>query len=130
MKTRILFADDEPDIMATIKLLLEVHGFVVTSAYDGDEAYALAQEDKYDLFLLDVLLPKTLGDDLGKLLQRNPRNAKTPIIFLTNLPLEALTGTPDSQKMPIQRDAKGSLYVRKNCSDEELIAAIKFALKK
>ena len=130
MPTKILFADDEPDIVATIKMLLEIHGYRVTSAYDGDEAFVLAQEDKYDLFLLDVLIPKTLGDDLGALLRRDPRNAKTPIIYLTNLPLEALTGLSETEKIPFQQDSKGNFYVQKNCSDEDLLAAIQLALKK
>src|SRR5512135_2672447 len=110
--TKILYVDDEPDISTTIKFTLELQGFSVTLAYDGDEGYRLAQEGDFDVYLLDVLLPRTMGDALGAKLKRNPRTARVPIIFLTNLPLESLTGDKkDGAGDLIQKDAEGNYYL-------------------
>ncbi len=58
---RILIADDEEDIVETIKFGLEQEGFEVLTANDGFEAFALTGIEKPDMVILDVMMPKENG---------------------------------------------------------------------
>jgi DNA-binding response OmpR family regulator len=58
---RILIADDEEDIVESIKFALDQEGFEVVTANDGFEAFALTGMEKPDLVILDVMMPKENG---------------------------------------------------------------------
>jgi len=124
MITKILLVDDEPDIVAVMKLTLETKGFNVITAYDGEEGFKKAKQERPDLIILDVLMPKVLGDDMATKLRNDPDTYHIPVIFLTNLPLNFLTGSEEDESI-IQRDSRGNIYIQKTCSEEELLAAIK-----
>jgi CheY-like chemotaxis protein len=124
---RILLVDDEPDFVAVIKLTLEMKGYQVLAAYDGEEALAMITKEMPDLIILDVLMPKISGDDVAAALKNSPATYSIPIIFLTNVPLEFLT-TVNIKNRFFQRDSHGSIYLRKSCSEDELLAAIGQAL--
>ncbi len=80
MKKRILVVDDEKAIVKGLKFSLEQEGYVIDSAYDGDEAIELAKKNEYDLVVLDVMLPKKDGMEVC----RQIRGFSTmPIIMLT-----------------------------------------------
>ena len=72
MGKRILVVDDEKLIVKGIRFSLEQDGYSVDCAYDGEEALKLAKENAYDMILLDVMLPKhdgfEVGDDMDKIL--------------------------------------------------------------
>lgn len=127
MAKRILVVDDEVDFMAIIKLTLENNGYEVITAYDGQEGFSKARETMPDLIIMDVLLPKIMGDELLNLIEREPETEGTPIILLTNLPLMYLTGKMHHQSV-IEKDSKGHILVRKDCSEEQLISAIEESL--
>ena len=61
MGKRVLVVDDEKLIVKGIRFSLEQDGMEVTCAYDGEEALQLAKEQKFDIILLDVMLPKLNG---------------------------------------------------------------------
>lgn len=82
-KQKILIADDEPDIRLILKRYLELDGFEVAAAADGREAYEKACAAKYDLMLLDVMMPAINGWEVCKKLKADPRTKDTPIIILT-----------------------------------------------
>ena len=65
----ILIADDEVDIVETLKFVLETEGFNVITAYDGEEALKSAKEFMPDLMLLDVMMPKMNGYKVSRLLK-------------------------------------------------------------
>ena len=65
----ILIVDDEPDIVETIKFLVESEGFCCLTAFDGEEALKLAKEKRPDLIILDVMLPKINGYKVSRLLK-------------------------------------------------------------
>lgn len=73
---KILIAEDEKPINDLIRFNLELVGHECTSAFDGAEALTEAQTGKYDLILLDVMMPKLSGFDII------PR-IDTPVIFVT-----------------------------------------------
>ena len=61
MSKRVLVVDDEKLIVKGIRFSLEQDGMKVDCAYDGEEALEFAQNNEYDIILLDVMLPKFTG---------------------------------------------------------------------
>lgn len=80
MSKRVLVVDDEKLIVKGIKFSLEQDEMDVDCAYDGEEAYNLAMANKYDMILLDVMLPKMDGFEV---LQKIRETSKVPVIMLT-----------------------------------------------
>ena len=76
---RILIVEDEIAISNLIKLNLTKAGYDCTTAYDGMEAANMLEEQKYDLVLLDIMLPKIDGYELMEYI----RTLQIPAIFLT-----------------------------------------------
>ena len=81
MKPRILFVEDHDDTRSMIRLLLGNRGYQVETAESANEGLALAQNESFDLFLLDY----QLGDGNGKELCQKIRefDAATPILFFS-----------------------------------------------
>jgi DNA-binding response OmpR family regulator len=81
----VLVADDEPNILRSIKLVLEEEGYQVLTATDGEETLNISLSEKIDLIILDLKLPKLSGLDVYRSLKDNKRSALIPIIILTAL---------------------------------------------
>lgn len=80
MARRVLVVDDEKLIVKGIRFSLEQDGMDVDSAYDGEEALELARTNKYDIILLDIMLPEMTGYEVCQ----NIRGfSDVPIIMLT-----------------------------------------------
>jgi two-component system alkaline phosphatase synthesis response regulator PhoP len=80
----ILVADDEPHIGRIIKMKLEQGPFRVSLAYDGQEALDFVNgEEKVDLVLLDLMMPKLSGLDVLKQIREQERFKSLPCIILT-----------------------------------------------
>ena len=78
---RILLVEDEQGLILTLTDRLESEGFDVHSAADGKLGFEMAVEGKYDLILLDVMLPKKNGYDVCRDLRQ--KGIATPILMLT-----------------------------------------------
>jgi two-component system response regulator ChvI len=78
---KILFVDDEPDIIYSIKRVLEANGFVVDSYTDPILALSNFKPSLYDLLILDIKMPKISGLDLYQKMKEIDSNVK--ICFLT-----------------------------------------------
>jgi len=80
----ILIADDEPHIGRIIKMKLEQGPFRVSIAYDGQEALDFINgDDKLDLVLLDLMMPRLSGLDVLRLVREQERFKSLPCIILT-----------------------------------------------
>jgi CheY-like chemotaxis protein len=79
----ILIADDEPEIVDLVRLLLEWEGYTVIGAKNGEEALARAQATLPALILLDVRMPKMSGLEVLEHLQAEPELAKIPVVMLS-----------------------------------------------
>ena len=79
----ILVADDEPEIVDLVRLLLEWEGYTVAQASNGEEAVAQAQAIAPDLILLDVRMPKMDGLEVLERLQSDPALAGIPVVMLS-----------------------------------------------
>ena len=82
---RILIADDEQDILEIMTYNLQLHGYEVACAKDGDEAIQKAKEFNPELIILDIMMPKKNGIEVCKILRSQPTFNDTIIIFLTAL---------------------------------------------
>jgi len=82
-KKRILVVDDEPGIQATLRARLEANGYEVLLASDGETGLQRAREEKPDLILLDLMLPRRDGYSVCRLLKFDNRFQHIPIIMLT-----------------------------------------------
>jgi DNA-binding response OmpR family regulator len=85
MAKKILFIEDESALQKTFGDLMEVKGYKMFSALDGELGINLAQTEKPDLILLDLVLPKIHGLDVLKKLKEVPATKNIPVIILTNL---------------------------------------------
>mgnify|MGYP001083275340 CR=1 FL=1 len=79
----ILIAEDERDIREFLMVALQVSGFNVVEARNGEEAVALANSHKPDLILLDVRMPKVTGFEACETLKASPNTRDIPVVFLS-----------------------------------------------
>ena len=78
---RILLVEDEENLHLAIKLNLELEHYNVSSVYNGKNAISKFREGRYDLIILDVMLPEISGFDICESIRLE--NSKIPILFLT-----------------------------------------------
>jgi DNA-binding response OmpR family regulator len=81
MIAKILVAEDDANIRQGLVATLESEGYGVTSAADGAQALKLFPQEKFDLVLLDVMMPKASGYDVCRELRA--KGATVPVLFLT-----------------------------------------------
>tara|TARA_Y100000782_G_C10188984_1_gene269090 strand:+ start:12936 stop:13643 length:708 start_codon:yes stop_codon:yes gene_type:complete len=81
MAYRILLVEDEETIVESLKLNLELEGYDLTIATDGEEAIQSFRKGRFDLVVLDVMLPKLDGFVVCQTIRLE--NTKVPILFLT-----------------------------------------------
>jgi len=82
---RILFAEDDRFIARALKDGLSEAGYTVFNAFDGEEAIKILKEEKPDLVLLDIVMPKMDGLAVLKEMSGNPKLRKIPIIVFSNV---------------------------------------------
>lgn len=83
VKTKVLIADDEPDILEFIQYNLEREGFEVATAKDGADALKKAKQHKPDLIILDIMMPELDGVEVCRELRSMPEFNSTIVAFLT-----------------------------------------------
>lgn len=82
----VLYVEDQPAVASVVFLELEQVGIAVTTARSGEQCLALAREKKFDVILLDQLLPKMDGIEICRRLKSDPALKGIPVIFLTAYP--------------------------------------------
>jgi two-component system, OmpR family, alkaline phosphatase synthesis response regulator PhoP len=80
---KILIVDDEPDIIEFLQYNLKKEGFKVVSANDGRQALVVAEQEKPDLIILDIMMPELDGVETCRILRSKKEFNQTPIAFLT-----------------------------------------------
>jgi DNA-binding response OmpR family regulator len=121
MPKKILLVEDELALRKTFSEVLEQEGYQVFSAIDGEEGLKLAQKEKPDLILLDLVLPKLYGFDVLRMLKESPETKDISVIILTNL-----ESTGDIEKA-VELGATTYL-VKANYSLESILEKVKEAL--
>jgi len=118
-KHQILLVEDEESLTEMIKFNLELEGYEVTPASDGDMALDLSENSKFDLCILDIMLPKVDGITVCKTLRS--RYQKIPILFLS----AKSTGSDRVEGLK----AGGDDYLTKPFNLEELLLRVKNLLR-
>ncbi|NQY74163.1 MAG: response regulator [Candidatus Margulisbacteria bacterium] len=118
--TKILIADDEPNILMLIGVLFEEMGFDVVRATDGDQAISMAHSEKPDIIITDVIMPKKNGFEVCKTIRSSTEISNIPIIILSALGDEynKITGFEEG----------ADDYITKPFNVEELKARVKAVL--
>lgn len=119
MSGRILLVDDESDIVDPVRYALERDGFEVDVARDGERALELAREQRFDLLLLDVMLPRLSGLDICRTLRGE---SDVPIILLTARDAEV------DRVLGLELGADD--YVTKPFSTAELVSRVRANLRR
>lgn len=82
-KKRILIVEDEESLLKLETILLTVKGFEVSGALTGNEALKKISVEKFDLILLDIMLPDIDGFEVCTLVKKDPRTSGIPVVMLT-----------------------------------------------
>jgi len=117
---RILIVEDERKVATFIKMGLEENSYIAEIANDGLTAEKMAQTSRYDLYILDIIIPGINGIELCKRLKN--ANPNIPVLMLTAL------GTTDDKITGF--DAGANDYLVKPFEFRELLARVKVLLKK
>ena len=83
VKRRVLIVDDEPSIAKILRKQMEVAGFDVTVAVDGEEGLAKIRDGRPELVILDVMLPKMNGHEVCAAVKQDTDLKAIPILMLT-----------------------------------------------
>jgi DNA-binding response OmpR family regulator len=83
MNTRVLVVDDEQDTLNLLRTILEISGYVPITTLNSVDAVDLAEAEKPDVVLLDIMMPKLDGFTLCKMMRTHTATQNLPIIFVT-----------------------------------------------
>lgn len=116
---RILVVDDDSHIREVVRFALEKAGHAIVEAEDGAKALELTQSDKFDLLVLDIVMPEIDGLEVCRSLQAE---ARVPIIFLSS--------RDDELDRVLGLELGADDYVTKPFSPRELVSRVKAVLRR
>ena len=119
MDARILLVEDDPSIREVTAIGLQAAGFEVTTASDGVEGLARAREDRPDLVLLDVMLPRMDGLEVCREIRRE-----------STVPIVMLTARGDTIDVVVGLESGADDYVTKPFEMAVLVARVRAALRR
>ena len=119
MAKKVLVVDDEKLIVKGIRFSLEQDGMEVPCAYDGEEALRLAQENKFDMILLDIMLPKMDGFEVCQAIRE-----------FSNMPIVMLTAKGDDMDKILGLEYGADDYITKPFNILEVKARIKAIMRR
>lgn len=118
----ILIADDEPNQIELMKFNLEKNGFLVKSAYNGEQALDMIYEKKPNVLIADWMMPKMSGIELCRILRSNKDTKLLPIIMLSARSEEA--------DKSLGLDTGADDYISKPFSPMELVSRVKALIRR
>jgi len=120
MPAKILLVDDDIDTLRLVGLLLQKQGYQVVAASNGHQALSMAQSEKPDLVLLDIMMPEIDGYEVCRRLRANSSTSSLPIIMFT------AKSSVDDKVTGFEVGADD--YLTKPTQPRELVAHIKAVL--
>ena len=118
----ILIADDEPNQIELMKFNLEKNGFLVKTAYNGEQALDMIYEKKPNVLIADWMMPKMSGIELCRILRSNKDTKLLPIIMLSARSEEA--------DKSLGLDTGADDYISKPFSPMELVSRVKALIRR
>lgn len=82
-KQLILVVDDDPDLVESVSMKLESEGFQVAKAYDGVEAWDRIKDEKPEMLILDVMMPRKNGYELCDEIKKDDKFKDITVLLLT-----------------------------------------------
>lgn len=116
-KPRILIVDDEPDLLSVLHFGLEVEGFDVLEASDGEQGLNMARQHTPDLIVLDLMLPRMDGYKVCRSLKFDERYRRIPVFILS-----ARSGETDRR---LALDLGADAYITKPYDMKDLVSRIR-----
>jgi CheY-like chemotaxis protein len=120
-KKKILLVDDDPDFIDAVQVVVESAGYDVEVAYDGKEALEKVAAAKFDLIVLDIMMPVMDGHQACKKIKGDPDTEDIPIILLTAV-ADHVTTTKYTHHDMLVSDAED--YLPKPVEPDELLERI------
>jgi len=120
-KPKILLVDDEPDLVQVVAMRLQVAGYEVVSAYDGQAGLEKVKEVKPDLVILDLMMPKLDGYKACRLLKFDERTKKIPVLIFT--------ARAQEQDIKLATECGADAYLTKPFEAQVLLEKIKDLLE-
>ena len=119
---KILVIEDMPDVRENIQEILEISGYEVVTAADGAEGVDVALDERPNLILCDVMMPRLDGFTVLNILSKRPETSDIPFVFLT-----AKTEKEDFRK---GMDLGADDYLTKPFTVEELLKVVETRMHK
>ena len=116
-KPRVLIVDDEPDLLSVLHFGLEVEGFDVLEASDGEQGLNMAREHTPDLIVLDLMLPRMDGYKVCRALKFDERYRRIPVFILS-----ARSGETDRR---LALDLGADAFITKPYDMKDLVSRIR-----
>jgi DNA-binding response OmpR family regulator len=119
---RALIVEDEPRIRELVALHLRLEGLTCVEVGDGDEALRVAHGERFDLIVLDLMLPGLDGVTVCRAIRRDSPNAETPILMLT--------ARSDESDKVLGLESGADDYLTKPFGIRELVARVRALLRR
>jgi len=113
----ILIVDDDPDIITSIKAVLDDSGAKLESATDGNTAVSLAEKHKPELVILDIMLPRKSGFLVLERLRQGRSRGETPYVIM-------ITGNQGQRHRQYAEALGVNVYLNKPFAMERLVEAV------
>ena len=120
-EAKVLIIDDEPKNIQVLASTLSEEGYQIEFTTNGSEAVNWATEDKFDLILLDIMMPELDGYQVCERIKQNKKSAGIPIIFLT--------ARTDQESIVNGFKAGAVDYITKPFKKDELLARVNTHIK-
>lgn len=118
MGKKILIIEDDRFLSSLMKARLEKEGFITTQAFDGEEALNLLKQEKPDLIVMDLIMPKVSGFELLESISVDPQISRIPVMILSNL-------GQDSDIDKVKRLGAVDYFVKVKTSIDDLVNHVK-----
>lgn len=118
---KILIVEDDKSFLWILRQSFSSEGFSVVFAQDGEEGLKMAEDEKPDLIVLDIMLPKMDGITMAKKLKE--KGIKTQIIFLTNL------NDPEHISEAVESGGEADYVIKSDLRVDQIVAMVKKRLR-
>lgn len=116
MAKRILIVDDDEMVLMALNELLKPEGYEIDSVGNARDALTKIEENRYDLLMLDIIMPEMSGLELCKIIRKRDECAEIPIVFLTAKSRE--------EDRVLGLEAGANLFLSKPISPDKLLAIV------
>ena len=131
MAKKVLLVDDDSDIRTFVRTVLEENSYDAIEAVNGEEGYKKVKEEKPDLIILDVLMPRQSGIKMYRLLKINDELKSVPVIIFSAISKRTFLRSQEAlaefggEKVP-----EPEAYVEKPVEPQELADIVKTIISK